>query len=109
MKYKKRYDLPQNRDERVAALPQIIVIQEYGFQQFDYGTAWWNDFQLRYTSVSTVAYDADTQIHDAAGNKKALRVELTLALRAVIRLIKVQYGSDAEMVLLKWGFRHVNY
>jgi hypothetical protein len=106
----KSYVFPADQNKRAVALGLMLAaIQENGFADKDYGTAFWTPIKSQYDNLIQAATSTDSKIALKAGDKKLLRKELDKALKAIVHAIKANYPENYKEELRNWGFQKEKY
>jgi hypothetical protein len=110
IKYKAHYILPNDRDERLEALKILIKsITTHGFQDKEFGLAYWTEIHDNYKLLWAKAIEIDGKISRLSGQKNKLKAEIKQALNALINVLKGNYPKTYKSVLRSWGFQKEKY
>jgi hypothetical protein len=108
--YKSRYILPNDRDDRLEALKNLIKsITTHGFQDKEFGLAYWTGIHDNYETLWAKAKAIDGKISKLSGQKNKLKTEIKTALNALINVLKANYPKTYKSVLRSWGFQKEKY
>lgn len=106
----KTYVLPNDRDQRLAALLMLKdALTAHQLTEHKYGTPFWNPIVEQYSTLKDNAGQTDGTVAQMVGTKEQLKAELRKALNALMLLIRANYPDTAKSVLREWGFQKEKY
>ena len=105
-----RYLLPTDKNKRVEALKLMIsALTEHGFEDKEYGLAFWTSLQEQYSVLVKQATTTDGQVAIKVGDKNALKDNLKKGLNAIVHALKANYPDSFKQELRDWGFQKEKY
>ena len=105
-----RYLLPTDKNKRVEALKLMIsALTEHGFEDKEYGLAFWTSLQEQYSVLVKQATTTDGQVAIKVGDKNALKDNLKKGLNAIVHALKANYPDSYKQELRDWGFQKEKY
>lgn len=104
------YKLPIDRDERKATLVLLLAaITVHGFQNNNFGLAYWTDIYTRYDALTAQAGSIDSTVTGKVSSKELSKVQIRKTMNALIHIIRGNYPDDYKSVLRTWGFQKEKY
>jgi len=105
-----RYILPIDQNKRIAALKLMVTaITTHGFEDKEYGLAFWSPIATQYETLVEQATALDGQVSVKVGNKNELKKSLKKGLNAIINLLKANYPDTYKQEMREWGFQKEKY
>ncbi|HJS00769.1 MAG TPA: hypothetical protein VJ780_07540 [Flavobacterium sp.] len=105
-----RYILPIDQNKRIAALKLMVTaITAHGFEDKEYGLAFWSPIATQYETLVEQATALDGQVSVKVGNKNELKKSLKKGLNAIINLLKANYPDTYKQEMRDWGFQKEKY
>ena len=105
-----RYLLPTDKNKRVEALKLMIsALTAHGFEDKEFGLAFWTSLQQQYSVLVKEATTTDGQVSVKVGDKNILKKNLNKGLNAIIYTIKANYPDTYKQELRDWGFQKEKY
>lgn len=105
-----RYLLPADKNKRVEALKLMIsALTEHGFEEKEFGLAFWTSLQQQYSVLVKESTTTDGQVSVKVGDKNILKKNLNKGLNAIIHTIKANYPDTYKQELRDWGFQKEKY
>ena len=106
----KKYAFPRDQNKRLLAIGQVIAaLQTHGFENKEYGVAFWTPIQAQYKLLIDQATSTDGQVSIKVGDKNALKNNLKKGLNAIVNTLKANYPDNYKQELRNWGFQKENY
>ena len=106
----KKYVFPTDQNKRITALKLMIdSLTTHGFENKEYGVAFWTPLQLQYSLLVKEATKTDGQVAIKVGDKNALKEHLKKGLNAIIYTLKANYPDSFKQELRDWGFQKEKY
>lgn len=104
------YSFPADQNSRLESLKRMIEgIEEHGFENKEYGLAFWKDCFSDFEKTVQKAMDKDGAVSVKVGDKKILKKEVKKALNAIVLVIKANYPDTYKEELRSWGFQKEKY
>ncbi|NJM78706.1 MAG: hypothetical protein HC854_02050 [Flavobacterium sp.] len=105
-----RYFLPTDQNKRIEALKLMIeAITTHGFQDKEFGLAFWTATTTQYAALVKQASEIDGQVSVKVGDKNELKKSLKKGLNAIINLLKANYPDTFKQEMREWGFQKEKY
>ena len=105
-----RYLLPTDKNKRVEALKLMIsALTAHGFENKEFGLAFWTSLQQQYSVLVKEATTTDGQVSVKVGDKNMLKKNLNKGLNAIIYTLKANYPDTYKQELRDWGFQKEKY
>lgn len=110
VKVGKTYQLPIDRNERVAALERLVTaLTKYSLNTQRYGVEYWKEAQARYTQLLYQAGTTDSQRSARVKDKNELKRDIKQVLQSLVLLVQANYPDTWRSVLRQWGFQKEKY
>lgn len=104
------YIFPHDQNNRLEALKRMLEgIEEHGFQDKEYGYAFWRDCYMEYEKYLKLATEKDGAVSLKVGDKNVLKKEIKKVLNAIAGIIKINYPETYREELRNWGFQKEKY
>jgi hypothetical protein len=105
-----KYVFPSDQNSRSAALDLMISgINENGFNDKEFGAAFWLDIKEKYNILLIKATSTDGTVSEKVGDKNALKSKIKKVLNSLILNIKSNYPETYKTELRNWGFQKEKY
>lgn len=106
----KKYVFPTDQNKRIAALQLLLeALSAHGFEDKQYGLAFWTPIATQYDTFVGQASQIDGQVSVKVGDKNELKKNLVKGLNAIINLLKANYPDTYKQELRDWGFQKEKY
>ncbi|VXC33739.1 conserved hypothetical protein [Flavobacterium sp. 9AF] len=106
----KKYVFPSDQNKRIAALKLMIdSLAIHGFENKEYGVAFWTPLLEQYSLFVKEATKTDGQVAIKVGDKNALKENLKKGLNAIVYTLKANYPDSYKQELRDWGFQKEKY
>ena len=94
-----------DKDERVKALPLMIkAIADDGFAAEEFGTAFWQDIQKKFTEAVDATQATDKTVTGSVSLKKQSRKQLEKVMKSLLKVLEGNYPDTFKAVIRLWGF-----
>jgi hypothetical protein len=104
------YKLPQDRNQRLNALPIFAKsCEEHDIETIDYKKDFFQGIFKTYQDAVNIAQVTDSSVTISVGNKNDVSQKLKEVLQAIILLIKANYPNTYQNELRGWGFQKEKY
>ena len=87
----------------------ISALTEHGFEDKEYGLAFWTSLQEQYSVLVKQATTTHGQVAIKVGDKNALKDNLKKGLNAIVHALKANYPDSYKQELRDWGFQKEKY
>ncbi len=102
------FKLDTGRSAMESGVGQLIVaLDEYGFSDRKYGTAFWTACLERYRALTSKSVDEASEISAHVIVKRKVRTEIEQVLHSVIHIVQGYHPANYESYLRMFGFRRV--
>ena len=106
----KRYVLPTDKNKRTEALKLMVsALTVHGFEDKEFGLAFWTSLQQQYSVLVKQATATDGQVSIKVGDKNVLKKNLKKGVNAIIYVLKANYPDTYKQELREWGFQKEKY
>ena len=106
----KKYVFPTDQNKRIAALQLLLeALTVHGFEDKQYGLAFWTPIATQYSTFVEQASQIDGQVSVKVGDNNELKKNLVKGLNAIINLLKANYPDTYKQELRDWGFQKEKY
>jgi hypothetical protein len=107
---KAAYVFPRDQNSRAASLGLMVdAITANGFEDKEYGTAFWTPIKSQYNALLQAATSIDGKVATKVGSKNLLKKDLKKGLNAIVLAIKANYPDNYKAELRNWGFQKEKY
>lgn len=104
------YLFPADQNKRLLALDLVIAaLQTHGFENKEYGVAFWTPIKAQYKLLLEQALAKDGEVSVKVGDKNALKNNLKKGLNAIVNTLKANYPDSYKQELRNWGFQKEKY
>ncbi len=104
------YELPRDRQQRLAALDMVLeAIAQDGFEKKPFGSDFWRDVSGRYRAALSEAGTTDGAVSTGVSNKNLLKAELREMMEALQFVIRGNYPKTWEAIYREWGWQKEDY
>ena len=102
----KNYRLPFDRNSRLEALALMqAAITKDGFDNEEYGKAFWATIAADYKTALETANAIDSTVSGKVATKNDLKKQLTKVLKALLLSIEANYPDTHKGVKREWGWK----
>lgn len=107
---KDKYILPFDRNSRLAALDLMLNgLSTHGFNDKEYGNAFWSDIKNQYKTLLDLATSTDGTVSTKVSSKNSLKERLKKKMNALINVLMGNYPDTYKAELRAWGFQKEKY
>jgi hypothetical protein len=104
------YKLPSDRNNRLSALNILLKgIQDRGYGDRQYGTAFWQPIVTEYSDLMKQANSTDSAVTSKVNTKNQSKEQVLKVLNALIFLIRANFPDNYTAELRVWGFQKEKY
>jgi len=105
-----QYRMSRDRNNRKEALKLMIdAIAADGFNNEEYGTAFWTDMQTNYSAALDAANNTTGAVSGKVATKNEQKKDIRKVLSSLLLVIKGNYPDDYRGVYRKWGWQKESY
>ncbi len=106
----KMYRLPQDRQNRLAALRVMAeAVEAEGFGAKAYGTAFWTGMAADYEAALDAATTTDGAISGSAARKNVAKAEILKVMKALMWVLRGNYPDTYRLKWREWGWQKEDY
>ena len=106
----KNYELPRDRDQRLAAIRLIpTAMSEDGIDGAPYNKDWWTEKTAQYNEALQKANNTAGTVSALVGEKNQHKETLLKAMRALQLVIQGNYPDTYESIYREWGWQKEDY
>ena len=110
VKRAKNYELPRDRQQRLAALALMLAaISADGFAQKPCGAAFWETTRTQYKAALEDAEATDGAVSIGVSHKNLLKAELLKVMQALQLVLRGNYPETWQALLRQWGWQKEDY